>query len=177
VQERLLKRFTAIMPLGQKLMLTADRFYGTHTLVQFCQNWGWQHRIRLKGNLIFTLPEGGTLTMNEAHEKRMSACKNVTFNKTEVTTNIGILHESGHPEPWYIAMDAEPSRNTVLDYGKRWAIEAMFSDFKSRGFSITDSKLTDCKRMERLILVMAIALIFATFIGITNSNDYTKKNA
>jgi hypothetical protein len=70
-KQKCYKRFTAIMPIGQKILLSADRFYGTAPLVQFCKNWGWQYRIRLKGNLIFTLPEGGTLTMEEAHTKRI----------------------------------------------------------------------------------------------------------
>lgn len=175
VQERLLTRFTAIMPIGQKIMLSADRFYGTQTLVQFCRSWGWSYRIRLKGNLIFH-HNNGTITAMEAHCKGMTSLHNATFHKTNVTTNIGILHEAGHPEPWFIAMDATPSHETVLDYGKRWSIEAMFSDFKSRGFGITHSKLTDCKRMERLILVMALAIIFATFVGINQQHSYTKKN-
>jgi Transposase DDE domain len=177
VQERLLTRFTSIMPLGQKILLSADRFYGTASLVQFCKDWGWQYRIRLKGNLIFMLAEGGTMTMNEAHAKRINACRHVTFNKTTIATHIGILHESGHSEPWFIAMDAEPKRDTILDYGKRWCIEAMFSDFKSRGFSITNSKLTNSKRMERLILVIALALIITTFVGIQHYHGYTQKNA
>jgi hypothetical protein len=165
IQERLLKRFTAIMPLGQKILLSADRFYGTASCVQFCKNWGWQYRIRLKGNLIFCLPEGDTLTMDEAHARRITVCKNLTFNNTTTHTHIGILHEAGHPEPWFIAMDAVPARKTVLEYGKRWTIKTMFSDFKSRGFSLTHSKLTDCNRMECLILVMAIALIITTFVN------------
>lgn len=176
VQERLLRRFCDIMPIGQTLMLTADRFYGTAKLISFCQAWGWRYRIRLKGNLIFS-HEGGTITPDEAYRKGVTALHDATFNKNGVTTHIGILHEAGHPQPWFIAMDAMPSRSTILDYGKRWGIEAMFSDFKSRGFSIADSKITDCKRMERLMLVMAIALIFATFIGINESQSYTKKNA
>jgi hypothetical protein len=102
VQEQLLTRFTSIMPLGQKILLSADRFYGTASLVQFCKDWGWQYRIRLKGNLVFTLPEGAAMTMNEAHAKHINACRNVTFNQTTTQTNIGILHESGHPEPWFI---------------------------------------------------------------------------
>ena len=174
VQERLLRRLTDIIPIGQKIMFTADRFYGTHTLVQFCKDWGWGYRIRLKGNLIF-IHEGGTMTPDEAHRKGISVLNDATFHKAGVTTNIGILHEAGHPEPWFIAMDATPSRNTILDYGKRWSCEAMFSDFKSRGFSITQSKLTDCKRMERLILVMAIALIVATSVGRKNKKSYTQK--
>jgi hypothetical protein len=59
----------------------------------------------------------------------------------------------------------------------RNCIEAMFSEFKSRGCSITNSKLTDCKRMERIILVMAIALIITTFVGIQHHHTYTQKNA
>ena len=176
VQERLLVRLTEILPIGQKIMLTADRFYGTHTLVQFCKDWGWSYRIRLKGNLIFHHNDG-TITTTEAHKKGMTSLQHATFHKTDVTTHIGILQDKGHEEPWFIAMDATPSRRTILDYGKRWSIESMFSDFKSRGFGITQSKLTDCKRMERLILVMALALIFATGVGINNQHTYSQKNA
>ena len=31
-------------------------------------------------------------------------------------------------------MSDKPSYLTTLDYSKRWGIEPMFSDFKSRGF-------------------------------------------
>ena len=53
-----------------------------------------------------------------------------------VRTNTGVLHEAGHLESWIIAMDTKPSRYTVLNYGMRWGIEAMFSDFETRGFGI-----------------------------------------
>lgn len=32
-----------------------------------------------------------------------------------ILTNVGILHEAGHKEPWIIAMDCLPTRATVLD--------------------------------------------------------------
>lgn len=48
-----------------------------------------------------------------------------------VLTNLGILHEVGHEEPWIIAMECTPTPAAVLDYGARWAIEPTFSDFKS----------------------------------------------
>jgi hypothetical protein len=77
----------------------------------------------------------------------------------------GILHEDGHPEPWVIVMDCAPNEYKILDYGLRWGIESMFSDFKSRGFGITQSHLTDPDRLERLILVLALALYWSTSIG------------
>ena len=86
--------------------------------------------------------------------------------RTGVTTDIGFLHEPGHKEPWYIAMDSKPSEYKTRDYGMRWGIEAMFSDFKSRGFGITDSHIRRPERLERLIPVLSVALHWAVSIGL-----------
>ena len=59
-------------------------------------------------------------------------------------------------------------------------IECMFSDFKSRGFSITKTKLKHVDRIERLILVLTIALYWAVSTGMqprSNQSNYTKKNS
>ena len=80
-------------------------------------------------------------------------------------TNLGLLHEAGHPEPWIIAMDCAPTRATVLDYSARWAIEPMFSDFKGRGFDLEDSQLGHADRLERLLLVMSLALHWCVRVG------------
>ena len=74
-------------------------------------------------------------------------------------------------------MSDKPSKGRVLDYSMRWGIECMFSDFKSRGFGITQSKLQDPVRLKRLLLAMAIALILATFIGIQYTQQNPQKNA
>jgi hypothetical protein len=44
-------------------------------------------------------------------------------------------------------------------------IEAMFSDFKIRGFGLEDSRLQRPERLDRLILVMALALHWAVSTG------------
>ena len=44
-------------------------------------------------------------------------------------------------------------------------IEAMFSDFKSRGFGLADSHLQRGERLDRLVLVMALALFWAVSTG------------
>ncbi|WP_246585323.1 hypothetical protein [Thiorhodospira sibirica] len=82
-----------------------------------------------------------------------------------VVTHLGIVHESGHPEPWMIAMDADPTRARVLDYATRWGIEPMFSDFKGRGFGLGDSHLRPADRLERRVLIMALAMYGCVRIG------------
>ena len=68
-------------------------------------------------------------------------------------------------------MSEMPSTARTFDYGLRWGIEAMFSDFKSRGFGLEDSQLQRTDRMDRLILVMALALYWAVSTGMWASEN------
>jgi hypothetical protein len=179
VQKKLLDVVKNMIPAHTKIMLAADRFYGTSALINWCQINSWQYRIRLKGNLIFD-HDGGEINGNDAVAMSITSLENATFNNTKISTNIGILYEEGHKEPWIIAMDCKPSKYKVLDYSMRWGIECMFSDFKSRGFSITKTQLRHSDRIERLILVLAIALYWAVSTGMkprTGSIKGTKKNS
>ena len=164
VQKPLLDCVKEMMPKGVSILFTADRFYGTSSMVEWCQRAKWGYRIRLKSNLIFE-QEGGEITPEQAIKMKLTALKNARFHNTTIQTNIGILHEPGHPEPWIIAMDCSPSEYKVLDYGLRWGIECLFSDFKSRGFSITKTHLSLEDRIERLILILTIALFWAVSTG------------
>jgi hypothetical protein len=173
IQKALLDKVALMIPKGITVLLAADRFYGTSSLVNWCKAHNWQYRIRLKGNLIFH-HEGGEITPNDTIKAKITALESATFNNTEVTTNIGILHEDGHPEPWIIAMDCKPSEHKVLDYSMRWGIECMFSDFKSRGFCITKTQLNHADRIERMILILAIALYWAVSTGMGPTNIKTE---
>jgi len=181
IQKKLLDRAKEMVPEGIPIILSADRFYGTAAMIEWCQKAGWQYRIRLKSTLILH-HEGGEITTGQAAQMRLEKLENVRFHQTNVVTNIGILHEPGHPEAWIIAMDCSPSCYKTLDYGMRWGIECLFSDFKSRGFSITKTHLTHPDRIERLILIVSIALIWAVSTGMqprakASQTTHSKKNA
>ena len=93
------------------------------------------------------------------------------FNRG-VPTHLGILHEAGHPEPWIIAMDCAPNRAAVRDYGSRWGIEPLFSDFKSRGFDLEATQLRAPDRLDRLLLLMALALHWCVRAGQDDARDH-----
>ena len=164
VQQELLDSVHAWLPKDVSVMLAADRFYGTAKLIGWCQKARWSYRIRLKGNLTLA-HEGGELTTGDVASRLPKGVTGVELYGSGVVTNIGVLHDKGHKEPWIIAMDAKPSRYTVLDYGMRWGIENMFSDFKSRGFGLMQSHIKKPERLERLILIMSIALYWAISCG------------
>ncbi len=89
----------------------------------------------------------------------------VGLTEKAIPTNIAIIQEPGHDEPWIIALSQAPSTYKALDYGLRWGIEAMFSDFKTRGFGLEDTQIRYPERLARLILVMALALYWAVSTG------------
>ncbi len=164
VQKQMLDEVRNWFPDDAKVMLAADRFYGTAKLIRWCQQAGWSYRIRLKGNLILR-HEGWEISTGEAVSMTKEGVENVELSGSGVITNIGTLHEKGHKEPWIIAMDAGLGKHKVLDYGMRWGIEPMFSDFKSRGFGLAQSQIQKPERLERLIMIMAIAMYWAVSSG------------
>jgi hypothetical protein len=174
-QKALLEKVYAMMPEGVSVLLAGDRFYGTAALIRWCQEHGWQYRLRLKDNLILR-HEGGEITTGDAAIAGLSSLIDATMNETGIKTHIGILHEKGHKEPWIIAMSDTPSKGKIMDYGMRWSIEPMFSDFKSRGFGITKTQLHHADRIERLILVLTVALYWAASTGMQpKTTKFTKK--
>ncbi|GHT95933.1 hypothetical protein FACS1894122_13870 [Alphaproteobacteria bacterium] len=177
-QKELLDKVKEAIPSWVEVLLSADRFYGTKSFVEWCQKNDWHYRVRLKGNLIFQ-HEGGEITAAEVGKMDGSRVIGARFNDSDISTNIGFLHEEGHPEPWIIAMDCVPSKHRVLDYGMRWGIECMFSDFKSRGFAITGTHLKHEKRIENLILILTIAIYWAVSVGTTpkKQENYSKKTS
>jgi hypothetical protein len=179
VQKDLLEAVAGWFPEGARIMLAADRFYGTAALINWCQKAGWDYRIRLKSNLTLNA-QGGKLSTGEILLSSPQGIEDAELYGTGTTTNIGVLHEAGHPEPWIIAMNARPGKHTVLDYGLRWGIEAMFSDFKSRGFGLMQSQIERPERLERLILIMTIAMYWAVSVGVfSEAQDavHEQKNA
>lgn len=163
IQQPLLEAISQMIPEGVSMMLAADRFYGTAALIGWCQMQGWDYRIRLKGNLILKHPEGGEITTGEMVAMGLNALQDAQMGA--ITTPIGMIQQEGHPEPWIIAMNQKPTPGRTLDYGMRWGIEALFSDLKSRGFGMTQTQLRHADRIERLLLILAIATYWAVSTG------------
>jgi len=178
VQKDLLDAVRGWLPTGTRVVLHGDRFYGTPDLIRWCQDRGWDYRLRLKSNLQTwpnaERPSGigsrkvttGDLALSGAHY-----FQDVALTGKRVSTNIGIIHDAGHAEPWIVAMSAEPSYLSTLEYSRRWGIEPMFSDFKSRGFGIQDTQIQYPDRLGRLILVMSLALYWAVSTGMWDAAE------
>ena len=174
-QKEILDIVNSLIPRGSKVVLLGDRFYGSVELISYLHDKGWDYRLRLKSNITVDIgtraSTTGELAMNIP--PKGAHFKDVLLTEKMVSTNIGIVHEKDHPEAWIIAMKSEPNYYKTMDYGLRWGIEPMFSDFKTRGFGLEDTKLECPEKIARLILVISLALHWAVLSGVID----TAKNA
>jgi hypothetical protein len=122
VQQDLLDAVRGWLPAGTRVVLHGDRFYGTPDLINWCQDYGWDYRLRLKGNLQTWIGSRktttGDLALSGAHY-----FEDVALTAKRVSTNIGIIHDAGHAEPCEIAerfaRDRRHVRPTRLPYNPR----------------------------------------------------------
>jgi hypothetical protein len=169
IQKALLDAVVPWVPPSASVTLLGDRFYGTADLIGWCQERDWDYRLRLKGNLVVF--DGDTRTTAKARAaERVFYLEDVEL--TGKRARIGIIQDPGHAEPWIIAMSAKPGYLKTLEYGGRWGIEAMFSDFKSRGFGVEDTHIHHPERLGRLLLVMALALHWAVSTGLWDARHH-----
>jgi hypothetical protein len=64
-----------------------------------------------------------------------------------------------------VATDLKPQHG-LHTYGLRWGIETLFGCLKSRGFNLEQTHVTDSDKLSRLLILLAIALIWAFTAGL-----------
>ncbi|MFZ9750451.1 MAG: hypothetical protein ACO3B8_11260, partial [Vulcanococcus sp.] len=67
--------------------------------------------------------------------------------------------------PWYLISNAEPSLDLVWSYAQRFCCEQLFRDQKSGVFQLESSRLRTPARIDRLLLVVAIAVLASSLQG------------
>lgn len=164
-QRAVLETVVGLLPEGGRVVLLGDRFYGTPDLIAWCRARGWDWRLRLKQDLLVFGADGSETTPAECFARGERLLSGIGLTHKQAVTNVAMVQEPGHPEPWIIALSEAPNPHRAFDYGLRWGIEAMFSDFKSRGFGLAESQLQRTDRLDRLLLVMALALHWAVSTG------------
>ncbi|MDP0561937.1 MAG: hypothetical protein QS721_06240 [Candidatus Endonucleobacter sp. (ex Gigantidas childressi)] len=54
---------------------------------------------------------------------------------------------------------------TIDDYSKRWSIETMFVNLKSRGFDLESTHMTNLDRMDKLMGLLTITVVWCLLAG------------
>lgn len=164
----LLEAVHSLFPTAQ-IVLLADRGFYHERLLTWAENHHWHYRIRVPNNTRFQI-EGGTWTVGElcpprGHALFLHHVSVLEGKHPDVHLALG-TPEDQPTDPWYIVSDEPTSIKTFTEYGLRFDIEENFLDDKSNGFDVEASRLDDPAALERLFLVLAVATLYFTSIGV-----------
>jgi hypothetical protein len=174
LEEGLLRLLRSQIPAGVRIILLADRGFGRAELAKTCQQIGVSFVIRIKPDVRvrhpryagrlddFPIRPGCWRTLTGAEYRSDGA----------VTLNVAIRWKKGLPpkrdEPWFLMTDLKRNAVAISDlYAKRMTVEELFRDSKScrNGSALRLTQLTKADRLDRLLLILALAYILLTGLG------------
>jgi hypothetical protein len=155
----LIQRYLDLFGAPSVELLLADReFIGVDWLEFLCKN-NVPFVIRLREPMIIHIA-GRPLSFTSLLRKnrRGTWIGRLEGMRTELHFAAMRLHGE---EAMIVATNTGNAARAMRDYKKRWAIECMFADCKTRGLNLEDTHITDPAKLEALIGVVALAMAWA----------------
>lgn len=162
----LMWRYLARFPASTIRLLLADREFIGAQWLKFLNDSNVPFAIRLREDLRVTTEDGCELTLfarlrltrrTRFFEARPGAAEDAA------TKDAPLLNFAARrlKDEWLIVVSNVPARTALNAYAKRWAIECMFGDAKTRGLNIEDTRLTDPRKLALLMALVALAIVWA----------------
>jgi len=174
-EESLLSVLRSMVPESVRVILLADRGFGRCALAAFCRRRNFHYLIRIQPNVKVKLKGfNGKLLDYPVFKGIAKVLKDVAYRADgAVTQNIVIRWRKDLPqrrdECWFLMTDLAATAQQLCQlYGRRMTIEQLFRDHKSKrnGWSLRDTQLTTPDRLDRLLLILAIAYLLLCGIGL-----------
>ena len=175
----LLNRFIRLFGVKSIAFLTADREFIGQDWWQFLIDYKMPFYIRLRANMLVHRPHRGTvkafwlfnaLPLNTPYFHP----KIVKINGCWVyLSGLKYLNSDKHIE-FLIVASYTKTDEALRFYRQRWQIETMFKAFKTTGFNLEDTHLTDYQRLDKLLMLTALAFTWAYKAGIYRDKNIKK---
>jgi hypothetical protein len=148
-------------------VLVADRGFARADLFRKLNDWGIGYVIRACGNpWVETGDWAGRLFSLRRQAGRTDSYPNALYHKqSRVPVHLVVSHREPAPEPWYLVTNLENGGQAVACYRRRSWIEQQFRDAKTH-IGLDKLKTRKVKRIERLLILMAIVTALAVLTGL-----------
>jgi len=166
-RKALLERFIALFGKGSIKLLLADREFNGNKWFEFLVENDIPFAIRVSGSLIVHLEDGydGPLERLACHSwsrRRLFNSRGCFQDMDERFAGALAFGAAQRPDGTLMIVATNRSPTKALNaYRKRWQIECLFADTKTRGFNIEDTRLTSPAKLSMLLAVIALAMAWA----------------
>ncbi len=172
-EDVLLERFSEVLPAGVKVTVLADRGFGDQALYELLKDQlGLDFVVRFRGIIKVTSAEGETKPATSWVPKNGRPLRLRGAKVTKAGRELGAVvcvKAKGMKEAWHLATSHgdRTGAEIVALYGKRFTIEETFRDQKNLrfGMGLSDTRISDPDRRDRMLLISAIAISLLTLLG------------
>jgi hypothetical protein len=175
-QLALLEQVVALLPENASVILTGDaEFDGTEVLSWLSAHPNWDYAVRTVKNILVRAPQSDVQSSLQeiappSGESQLLTC--VYFTQQEIgLVNIAFLWNEKESEHIYLVTSAQTLEETQTWYRRRFKIETLFSDAKSRGFGLNKSGIRHPERMARFVVAVFLAYIWMIYLGVRVIQD------
>jgi len=168
LQQEILSWLKEILPAKAQAVIVADREFHSIRLAEWLEKeLKSDYVLRIKAGTHIEF-DGEILTTNEIAVKgesfQLKEVKITKAAKLAYRTNLSVHWAAAEDEPWVLATNLELEESVGI-YGKRFWIEEMFSDHKSRGLNLEKTRLKDSDRIQKLMIAVTLAYLWLMEIG------------
>ena len=163
------------LPPDVQVVLMADRGLSGGPLGRLAQDLGWYYVLRVQSGTRVQQADESIQTIAELAPKPETSCflaqvrvwpprkkgtHWVSFWDDATVANVVAVWREGDSEPWLLVTNLPANQSRCNDYRRRTWEEELFRDLKSFGWNWQRSRVRDPRRVERLLLVMALATLW-----------------
>ena len=159
----LVTRYVRLFGLSGVKMLLADReFFGTQWLEFLLKN-NVPFAIRLKEDRRFQDENGRVISLRtRLRRPKQGQWSGWLYGMDNIPENrIHVLGKRLKGDMLFIVTNSAKPKQALQAYRKRWAIECLFADTKTRGLNLEDTRMTDPRKMNTVMAIIALAIVWS----------------
>lgn len=164
----LMRRYLSLFPAASIRCLLADREFIGAQWMDFLNQNNIPFAIRVKVDITVTLDDGrtwslATLLRHRRARRATIICQghlNGTASATREPVCLAAKRIANGEWP-IVATNRPDPRQALNDYRKRWGIECLFGDTKTRGLNLEDTHITNPEKLASLIVIAMLAITSA----------------
>lgn len=166
--------FQRISPFlqGSDCTLLGDSAFGCFPMVRLCEKYHWHY--------LFRICASHTCQPKTAEGTFRSSCSVASlvphpgnrwygavrlWKETPIDTQLSAYWKPDEEDALLVISDRPAGGNRLQEYRLRWRVESTFQDFKSRGWDWEQCHIRRLDRLNRLLLVLFIAIWWLTHLA------------
>lgn len=163
----LMQKVLTLIPADKIDHLLADREFIGQEWFSWLKKQRLLFRLRIRGDLMIATTKGTQVKAEKLFRHVKSGQTETWMSQRKVTGVKVYIAAARSPKSGelLIVVGLDKPESMVSDYAQRWAIEVLFGNLKSRGFDVEATHMTDPKKMDKLMGLLALTVLWCSLAG------------